>query len=558
MEALFRCILSITLIITPLLLALIFAGESRPVRLLAMIGPCAIAIMLLVPLALHLTGIPISRGSLAAAHGGLVLVGIGTLAVVRRFSDAMGVRMPLRETVRSMGIAGRSLGPILLLYATLVIPFSYIAGIDTYKWQDLASSIALDQTIPWLVHPSSLFGFTPRAYPSAQPLVLASCQILGTIGVDWGFYLVSLLTGFTAITGAYALGQRLYDDADCAWWLALLYGFSPLMMRYGYWATGRGFLLALLPFFIALLLDARRPRALLAAMGMGLLLALSHKAGLVATVLIPTAVFLSPLAGVVRSRRAAANVLIIGAVFAGLLLTPGPLAWAFRGISRFAWLLPLALLGLVIRPWTESREGRAIFAAALLLTPLAFADEPYGALLAAPLVASAAASGAAWLGQRRTALPPAFLRASLVGLVLFAAVLVVIRQAMDSPSRAVHQAARFLEAYDPQGPYRLEAPGRTRTQMQAYLSGCPRFHVVPPPVARLNVSAPPPLTGRPRSDAKAWTRWLRAWVDLPDTETAWYGTAPRVYYVRINASGIVPPDARPIYDKDGVTILTSP
>jgi hypothetical protein len=445
-----------------------------------------------------------------------------------------------------------------LLYAIAVIPFTHIAGIDTYKWQDLATAVAVEEAIPWLVHPLSLLGFTPRSCPSAQPLVLASLQILGNTGVDWGFYWISLLTGFTAITGAYALGQRLTDDANRAWWLAFLYGFSPLLMRYGYWATGRGFLLALLPLFVVLLLEARRPGALPAAAGMGVLLALSHKAGLVAALLIPVAFALSPLLARCRTSRTAASILWVAAALAGLLLTPGPLAWAFRAFSRFAWLMPLAVLGLLAESWTDTREKRAVLAAALLSLPLAFADDPYGALLAIPFVASVAVSGVTAFPQRWLPMPQARLRAALFALVLLTAGVVIIRQAMDSPSRAVYRAARFLEAYDPLGPYRIEAPGRTRTRMQAYLSGCPRFNIEPARDFRMTLDWPPPLTGNLRADAGAWTRWLRAFVALSGTETDWYGSAPRVYYVRVDAAGAAPPGARSLYDRGGVMILTSP
>lgn len=557
MEALFRCVLPIALIVTPALLSLMLSGNVRTAYCLATMGPCAIALNTVIPLALHLAGIPITQPSLASSHIGLLVVLMGIAAIRWRISSPTSTRAAFCNVARRIGIAGHPIGPLLLLYALCVIPFTYIAGIDTYKWQDLASGVAVERTIPWLVHPASLFGFTPRAYPSAQPLVLASIQILGNIGVDWGFYLISLLTGFTAITGAYALGERLYDDTDRAWWLAFLYGFSPLLMRYGYWATGRGFLLALLPFFVVLLLDARRPRALVPAAAMGVLLALSHKAGLVAVVLIPMAVVLSPLVTRCRGWRCA-SLIVIASASAGLLLAPGPAAWMFRVVSRFAWLFPLALLGLCAEPWADTREKRALFAAALLTMPLAFADDPYGALLAAPFMASAAVAGVAGMRHRWPGMSAARLRAGLAGLVLLAAGVVIARQAMDSPSPAVYRAARFLEAYDPLGPYRIDAPGRARTRMQAYVSGCPRFQVATPEEVRLSFTAPPPLTGCLRSDVSAWTRWFRTWADVSEAETTWYGRSPRVYYVRIDAAGTAPPNARVIYDRDGVAILASP
>ncbi len=547
-EALLRLVLLVALVVNPILLARLTLRRASWVLTLAGVGPWAIALNLLVPLGLHLAGQPIVQGSLAAVHG--------ALAVVLLIATSAGPQ-PAPFWPPAARPAWRAVGPLFLLYAVLVLPVTPIAGIDTYKWQDLASNVAVERAIPWLVHPASLLGFTPRAYPLAQPLVLASIQILGQTGVDWGFYLVSLLVGFTAITGAYALGRRLVDTGDHAWWLAFLYGFAPLLMRYGYWATGRGFVLALLPLFICLLVEARA----LPLLGAGLLaalLALSHKAGLVAALALPLAVAASPLLAPVRSRRAVQIVLLVAAGAAGLLLAPGPAAWAIRAVSRFAWLMPLAVLGWVATDWAETRGRRAVLAATLLTIPLLAADEPYGALLAAPFVAAAAAAGVAVLAHRGPLAHRAYLRPCLMGLVLLAAAVVLVRQASDSPSRAVWRAARFLDAHDPLGPFRIEAPGRVRTQMQAYVAGCPRFNVNVPPDAGLTVHRPPPLTGDRRTDLRQWTRWFRTALEVADTETAWYGGATNVYYVVVNAQGDAPPDARPIYSRDGVTILAKP
>ena len=59
-------------------------------------------------------------------------------------------------------------------------------------------------------------------------------------------------------------------------------------------------------------------------------------------------------------------------------------------------------------------------------------------------------------------------------------------------------------------------------------------------------------------DLRQWTGWLRSALELPDVETAWYGGATNVYYVIVNSQGTAPPEARPIYARDGVTILARP
>ncbi len=554
--ALLRLLLPVALIANPVLLAWCMPRHVSPILRLASIGPLAIALNTLAPVALHLAGAPVASRWLATVHGALCVVLLGSAVWLDRRRKALGTGAKHGDA--SPAIPWRSLAPVMILFAVLTLPVTPIAGIDTYKWQDLATNVAVERAIPWLVHPASLFGFTPRAYPSAQPLVLASIQILGHTGVAWGFYLVSLLVGFTAITGAYALARRLSDKPDLAWWCSFLYAFSPLLMRYGYWATGRGFLLALLPLFVRLLLDARRPRVLLSAVATALLLTLSHKAGLVAVVLIPCATAISPALALGRSRRHIPLVLAACAAVAGLWLAPSPLAWVARAATRFAWLAPLAIMGWLNAESSQTGERRFILAAALLTLPLAFADDPYGAMLAAPFVAVSAAAGCTALAGRVPATRMAALRACIVGLVLLAAATILIRQGMDSPSRAVVRAAQFLDNHDPYGPYRIEAPGRARMQMQAYVSGCPRFSVTAPTDTRLTVRPPPPLTGQPRDDLHRWTAWLRSWLEIPDVETAWYGAAPRVYYVIIDSQGTAPAGAKSIYVRDGVEILTAP
>jgi len=544
-QTLLRLFLPIALVVNPILLARLTLRRASWILTLAGVGPWAIALNVLVPVGLHLAGQPIVQGSLAAVHG--------TLAVLLLIATSAGPQPPPAWPTAA-GPAWRAIGPLFVLYAVLVLPVTPIAGVDTYKWQDLATNVAVERAIPWLVHPASLIGFTPRSYPSAQPLVLASIQILGALGVDWGFYLVSLLTGFTAITGAYALGRRLVDTGNHARWLAFLYGFAPLLMRYGYWATGRGFLLALLPLFVCLLLEARTVPLLAAAL-LAVLLVLSHKVGLVAVVVFPLAMVVSPLLTPVRSRRTLQLALLTGAAAVGLLLSGGPVAWAARAVSRFAWLIPLAVLGWVAMDWANTRGRRTLLAATLITIPLLAADEPYGALLAAPLLATAAAAGVTVLEHHVTLARRALLRPVLIGLVLLASSVVLVRQALDSPSRAVCRAAQFLDAYDPLGPYRIEAPGRTRTQMQAYVAGCPRFNINVPADSALVIRPPPPLSGAWRADLRHWTGWLRTAFELSDTETAWYGGATNVYYVIVNAQGSAPPGARQIYSRDGVTIL---
>jgi len=114
----------------------------------------------------------------------------------------------------------------------------------------------------------------------------------------------------------------------------------------------------------------------------------------------------------------------------------------------------------------------------------------------------------------------------------------------------------FLEAYDPQGPFMIHAPGLARTRVQAYVSGCARFDVRVADSARPQWPRIPPLwQGRLRSTVDAWATAMRGLVTLDDTDVDWYGRPQVYYYFVIDGHGEVPPDAERIYDDEWVLIF---
>ena len=120
----------------------------------------------------------------------------------------------------------------------------------------------------------------------------------------------------------------------------------------------------------------------------------------------------------------------------------------------------------------------------------------------------------------------------------------------------MREAARFIEAYDPRGPLTVAAPGRARQQIQAYLSGCPRFQVTATERQRLAIAPPPPLTGEPAHVLKLWIDYLRCVVSLSDAEADWYGADSRRYYVTIDGRGERPGGATILYARSGVEVAT--
>jgi hypothetical protein len=500
-----------------------------------------VGLNIIVPIALHLLSIEITANTLATAH----LIPAGIALSASRF----GRKKEMEPLPRAFLVTA-------IVFATLILPITHIAGVDTYKWQDLAGSVATEGRIAWLIHPLSLLGFTPRSYSSAQPLVLATIEILGHTGVDWGFYLLSLAFGITGLAGAWMLGRRLFGSDRLAGWFAIFYLFAPVFMRYNYWATGRGLLLALLPLYLLILLRLSSLVNLkstltnfLSLLFLSLLLALSHKAGLIGIVLIPCLFLTSPVFILIRGRwsllLALVAVLAIGLMVAG----GNPATLAYRLLTRFGWLLPLAILGLYSAPGQfRTPPARAMLAAGLATLVISCTTDMYGALLALPFITFMATTGFATLPER----PFTPLIMILTGLT---ALIIVVNQSLDSPDEAVYRAAQFLEQHDPQGPYRIEAPGRTRPRMQAYVSGCPRFTVEPGKDPELTLARPPKWTGKLSLDARHWIDYLRNMFDLRGSRTDWYGGGNKVYYVTIAGEGTVPGDAKLLFTHGTVKVF---
>ncbi len=548
--------LASALLITPWLLARLVIPHGDGITTTAGAGVIAVILNTGVPIGLHLAALPITAVTLATPHLVLVLI----VLLMKGFFGRSLLPTP-RPPLAWLGL--------LLLFAALTLPLTHLAGVDTYKWQGLAKSVRVEACIPWLVHPASLLGFTPRSYPSAQPLTLASIQIMGGIGVGAGYYLFSLLSGFTGISLAWVLGRRVFDVPTHVPWFALFYICAPVSMRYQHWATGRGLFLSLLPLLLLTVLRLPRGRALVALPGVLLLLALSHKVGLIAGALV--LISLPALLLLPRSaRRCWPLLLALPVLAAAVLLTPPfllpspmgqPLGLIRQAITRFGWMLPVAALGLLgARGWLAHPARRRLFPAALLTLPAAFGRDPYGALIALPFVTLVATAGLAWLRDQCLSRSWSFSRAlfPLAGVATLLGALIIVgdrtRQAM--PPR-LWRAAMALEAIDPLGPFQVHAPGRARAQFHAYTSGCPRFLITPGATTGLILHRPPPLRGPPTEWLPQWVDFSRHLLEMREVEVDWYGVDPRDYFIIVDGEGEHPPDGgERLYDREGIEIWT--
>lgn len=522
----------LALLYTPWLMVRLIIPRRRMEEHLLLWGPALVLLNFTIPVALHGGSFPIDANTLSLAH---------ILAAMLATSLFLLFRHPFFPDVSLTDAFPWALFGSLVI---LVFPFTHLTGIDTYKWQDLASAVQVEQSIPWFVHPLALFGYAPRSYPSAYPLLLSTIDILGHTGVDWGFFLASVIVAMIALTGAWYLGFILFGNRRWSFWFAAAYVFSPVFIRYTHWATGRGLFLALLPAFLWILLARRE--FWLKRLGLGLvvmlLLFLSHKAALVGIPIILVAFFLQWIPRLCRPIPLV--LLLIVSMAMGLLLSPGHGApWHPSHIlsalkllpSRFGVLLPLALIGLwKLESRFDQRYSTFIAVGFLATLPLSCLGDMYGALIALPFMALCAIAGVDGIIQNTHI--PEFIRRyafSIVAVLLGTGAVAIVahRSLTMSTSPDIYAIAQFLERHDPQGPFIVEAPGRARQKIQGYVSGCPRFQIGAPPAGRIHILPPPSRKGSWLEQSGVWIRYLRSFLMIEDISVSWYGNNPRRYVV---------------------------
>ncbi len=550
------------LFITPFCLTRALAPRAGWATSLATTGALAVIINTLVPIGLHVGSLPITTGRLTVVHAVLAVLAYAS------FRKRAGRLLP------ATGSHDRLLLILTGVYALLILPLTALAGIDTYKWLDLAMSVQVERAIEWFVHPMSLLGFTGRSYPSAQPLVLGSIMTISGLGVEWSYYLMSLVSSVLGISAAYLLGRVCLDKRSTGLWVAFLYACSPVFTRYNHWATGRGLFLAIFPLFLLGItnLSAARVRATsrpaLFALGnltlvivAALWLMLSHKTGLIA---VPAILISLPLALLLPRRNARGLVPVLGlmAVAGAIILSrpwgaPFPvgslLGFMRAGATRFGWLLPLAAVGVLAAPgWLEHPHLRRFLPASILVLPFFGLGDMYGALIALIFVALAAAHGLQWLTYAWPQYADWTRRITLI-MVALGAVVIVAHRSLNATPRRVRDAAHFLNSYDPEGPLMLRAE-RWRPEIQGYLTGCPRFEAERVGPVSVRFIRPPSLRGTPTGVTRAWIAYSRHMFNVSGVHVSLYGTHPRTYYVTVDSLAPPPENTVQLYAEHGVKV----
>ncbi len=550
------CILITLLAVPPYFLTKLCFSSHRNQR-------CAYPVMVaLLPFLLCVgftyLNIPITRVYLLAAHIVVLLLAVTLFLLIRK-------PIPFLHIEKG--------APLFLLFfvALVIFPYTRFTGIDTYKWQDLATAIRLESSIPWLIHPLGLFGFLPRSYPSLQPILLATIQTVGNLGVEGGFRVLSLLVLTIAFTTSRCWFATMLPDkySDLA---ALLYVLSPVFVRYTHWATGRGLFMAILPALLYLL-SARNgvtetPQdrldrwlrycsiTVLCAM-----LLLSHKAAWIALPLLFAAQIFH---WAIPQHWLTKTYLLVPMFLLGVLISPRVALPGIAGnalgatwliVSRFIWLFPIALVGWISGLTTVTKNAPYAKAMLLFCIPLALDPYMYGALLATPFIVAFAVSAVyVWSARLRTA-QKGLMWGFLLGVSLAAAVMVVVARSRMAATADVKDAAMHLNHHDPYGPFQIHAPSPERTRIQAYLTGCPRFTFSGNPKLVMRVPSPPWRAHRPSRDSvSAWTAWLRNIFRVEGLHVQWYGDVQRSYHFSIDGRGDIPARARLLYENATVRI----
>jgi len=223
--------------------------------------------------------------------------------------------------------------------------------------------------------------------------------------------------------------------------------------------------------------------------------------------------------------------------------------------TRFGWFAPAAVVGILGgNRWLGSPERRRLLPLGLAGFAMSHIGDMYGALIALAVVCVAATDGVEWIASR---VPRHGTRVSTVALALTltGALLIVGIRSVQATPRRIYAAAAFLEKHDPEGPFVIYAPGMARSQIQGYVSGCPRFDLVTQGPAEVRFLRPPALRGDPVHVVQRLISWLRHLIVVTGVHTRWYGETPRIYSVRVDEQGGRPSSREPLFSDNGIEVF---
>ena len=151
------------------------------------------------------------------------------------------------------------LGSIIFLVIALRYPTTpHEIGWDSFFIHKLINTLNHQGYPSWWIHPFSTFGLTPFSYASAGPVVLSGFSQVSGLSIENSILLFGIICGLLGIFGSYLVAKQIFNN-DLYIFL-VVFGFSTceIFLTYTSWTmTTRGLFIAILPFFIFLILRKR-------------------------------------------------------------------------------------------------------------------------------------------------------------------------------------------------------------------------------------------------------------------------------------------------------------
>ncbi len=151
---------------------------------------------------------------------------------------------------------------ILLILLNIIIRVPSIpherGSPDEFTMHSLANSLSTVGHANWWAHPSSIFGFYPYSYASSTAFIFSGISQSTGINLELIAWIFTVILGVFIMFSAYLLAGQIKDDDCFKFLLSFIMSLSAGVLNYLTWQiSARGFFMALLPFFIFLLLKSR-------------------------------------------------------------------------------------------------------------------------------------------------------------------------------------------------------------------------------------------------------------------------------------------------------------
>lgn len=152
---------------------------------------------------------------------------------------------------------------ILLILLNIIIRVPSIpherGSPDEFTMHSLANSLSTFGHANWWAHPSSIFGFYPYSYASSTAFIYSGISQSTGINIEFVAWIFTAILGIFIMFSAYLLAGQIKDDDFFKFLFAFILTLSAGALNYLTWQiSARGLFMALLPFFIFVLLKSRK------------------------------------------------------------------------------------------------------------------------------------------------------------------------------------------------------------------------------------------------------------------------------------------------------------